>query len=432
MLGLFSKKEVSSKNTNTTPVNRGSDFILNAISNQMALIQFSPDGTILDANENFLAAMEYTLPAIQGKHHRIFCNKKTQDSEAYKHFWDKLSNGIAFKDQILRVTQSGKEVWLEASYCPVFDENNQVIKVVKIASDITDLVNSTHELKSQKDALSRSQAIIEFDLEGNVLTANDNFLHTMGFELNQILGTHHSQFCPEDITNSNEYKQFWARLRNGEFISGKFHRKANDGRDVWLEASYNPIFDATGKQYKVIKFATDISDTELKAQETDRLALQASQETETAAKSGLEVGDQAIDVMTDVVKGLTTSSESIRSLNEQSERITNIVNTISAIADQTNLLALNAAIEAARAGEQGRGFAVVADEVRQLAARTSNSTSEIDEVVKRNHQMASSAMSTIESAMSESLKGEELIKETGGAIKKISQSTSALIQALQG
>ena len=432
MLGLFSKKEASSNNTTIPSANRDSEFILQAISNQMALIQFSPDGTILDANENFLVAMEYTLPAIQGKHHRIFCNKQTQNSEAYQDFWNKLSQGIAFKDQILRVTQTGKEVWLEASYCPVFDEHNQVIKVVKIASDITDLVNSTHELKSQQDALSRSQAIIEFDLNGHVLTANENFLHTMSCQLDEIIGAHHSQFCPEEITNGKDYQTFWSRLGNGEFISGKFQRVSNDGREIWLEASYNPIFDPTGKQYKVVKFATDITDTVLKAKETDKLALHASQETEEAAKTGLEVGDQAITVMTDVVKGLTTSSESIRSLNEQSERITNIVNTISAFADQTNLLALNAAIEAARAGEQGRGFAVVADEVRQLAARTSNSTSEIDEVVKRNHQMASCAMSTIESAMSESLKGEELIKETGGAIKKISQSTSSLIQALQG
>jgi methyl-accepting chemotaxis protein len=168
----------------------------------------------------------------------------------------------------------------------------------------------------------------------------------------------------------------------------------------------------------------------MKARETERISLEASKETENTAQAGLAVGEEAINVMKEVVTGLETSSESIRSLNEQSDRITNIVSTISAIADQTNLLALNAAIEAARAGEQGRGFAVVADEVRQLAARTSNSTSEIDEVVKRNQQMAVTAMSSIENVMTLSLKGEGLIQETGRTVQKINESTTNLINAL--
>jgi methyl-accepting chemotaxis protein len=431
LLSIFKKKESSTQVEAVDPL-QSSDLLINAISKQMAIIQFSPDGTILEANDNFLSIMGYTQEAIKNKHHSIFCSPETRNSEDYKSFWKKLAQGTSFKDHFLRVTQSGEKLWLEASYCPVFDKDNHVIKVVKIATDTTELVNDVHELKSQKNALSRSQAIIEFDLEGHVLTANENFLSTMGYKLDEIIGKHHSHFCSDEITNSKDYKTFWAELRNGEFVAGKFQRIASDGHPVWLEASYNPIFDSTGKQYKVIKFSTDISDSVLKAQETDRLALQASEETEASAQKGLEVGEQAIGVMTELVQGLTASSDSIRSLNEQSERITNIVNTISEIADQTNLLALNAAIEAARAGEQGRGFAVVADEVRQLAARTSNSTSEIDEVVKRNHQMASGAMSTIESAMKQSITGEELIKETGDAIQQITRCTTELLQALKG
>ena len=432
MFGLLSKKKENIEKAATSLASNESDQLIAAISKEMALIQFKPDGTILEANSQFLSTMGYDLTTIVGKHHSIFCTSETKSSDKYKTFWKNLASGKAEKDQFIRVTQSGKEIWLDASYCPVLNDQNEVIKVIKVASDITDIVNSTHELKSQHNALSRSQAIIEFDLEGNVLTANENFLSTMGYQLDDIIGQHHSKFCPDTVTKSNEYKNFWSRLRNGEFISGKFQRSASDGHDVWLRASYNPIFDPMGRQYKVIKFATDISEGEIKALETDRLSMLASQETEHAAQSGMQVGEEAISVMKDVVSGLEISSESIRSLNEQSDRITNIVSTISAIADQTNLLALNAAIEAARAGEQGRGFAVVADEVRQLAARTSNSTSEIDEVVKRNHEMASTAMSTIENVMKQSLKGEELIQETGQTIQKINESTTSLMKALRG
>jgi methyl-accepting chemotaxis protein len=398
----------------------------------MAMIQFTPDGTILTANDNFLAVMGYQLDEIVGKHHSLFCNSQTKKSEQYKSFWQNLAAGKAAKDQFVRITKSGQEIWLEASYCPVFDENNRVIKVVKVASDISAFVTSTHDLKSQRNALSRSQAIIEFDLDGNVLAANENFLQAVGHQLEDVIGKPHSMFCPTELAQSSEYKNFWANLRNGEFVSGKFQRITSDGRELWLEASYNPIFDPLGKQYKVVKFATDITETVLKARNTEEISLNATQETETTAHAGLQVGEQAINVMKEVVSGLEASSESIRSLNEQSDRITNIVSTISAIADQTNLLALNAAIEAARAGEQGRGFAVVADEVRQLASRTSNSTSEIDEVVKRNQQMAVTAMSSIETVMERSLKGEELIQETGQAVQKINDSTAALINALRG
>ena len=404
--------------------------LYDAISEQIALIRFEPDGTIIGANDNFLQAMDCTLNEIQGKHHRMFCDKKTIDSPEYRNFWKQLAEGKAQNGQFLRHTPKGREVWLEASYCPVKDQFGNISSVIKIASDITDIITTTHELKSQREALSRSQAIIEFDLDGNVLTANDNFLHTTHYTLDQIQGQHHSKFCTPEMVKSSEYQGLWQKLHRGEFVSGKFHRVDANGQDIWLEASYNPIFDPQGRLYKVVKFATNITDRVVREHTTEQVAKQASSTTEQSAEKGVSVVEDAIQTMEKVVTGLHQTSEHVSSLNEQGDRIGSIVETITSIADQTNLLALNAAIEAARAGEQGRGFAVVADEVRQLAARTSASTAEIDEVVKRNQQLAGQATNAMEEVVNQSQQGSELINQTGDCIRQISQGTQELMQAL--
>jgi len=431
MFGFNKKQPKKDSTSHSQQMGDISPFLLEAISSQLAMIQFTPDGTILEANQNFLSTMGYSLSELKGKHHRVFCNKETTSSSEYAAFWTNLANGKADQGQFLRITKSGSDIWLEASYCPVKDKDGNVIRVIKIASDISKLVFATHELKSQLEAISRSQAVIEFNLKGEVITANDNFLNAAGYQLDEIVGQHHRIFCPNEVAQSSEYNQFWQRLRQGEFITGKFQRQNKQGDSVWLEASYNPIFDPNGNLYKVIKFATDVTHATEQANETSRLAMQASSETENATQKGLSVGNQAIDVMQQVVSGLQDTSDAVQLLNDQSDQISSIVSTITGIADQTNLLALNAAIEAARAGEQGRGFAVVADEVRQLAGRTSNSTSEIEDMVKRNKQLASNAMKTMSEVQTQSTQGETLIQETGRSIEAINENTQNLMNALR-
>lgn len=407
--------------------------LLTALDRSMAVIEFSPNSAVLRANENFLNVMGYQADQLSGMSHSDFCSPSLVRSSEYIDLWNRLRAGTFVSGTFKRISGQGKTIWLEASYNPVMNERREVLKVVKYALDVTEQVNKEAESRGRLAAIDRAMAVIELDLEGNVLVANDNFLTTMGYTANELKGAHHRLFCEPGFVNSNEYGEFWRRLSTGEFFSGQFKRISKQGRIVWLEATYNPVYDADGKLSKIIKFASNITERIERIEEDSRGASRAyhiSAETEKIAEQGAEVIQQTAREMRLIADNIGNSARLVDQLGERLEQITAIVNTIRGIADQTNLLALNAAIEAARAGEQGRGFAVVADEVRQLAGRTSRSTSEIaaqiDNILSKTRDAVASMSATQDGAQH----GVTLADQAGLVILQIRTGTSDAVEAV--
>lgn len=404
---------------------------LNAVKQSMAVIEFYPDGKVIDANDNFLSAMGYTLAQVKGKHHSMFCLAEYAASSEYKQLWQTLNQGEFVSGQFQRVTKSGQQIWLEASYTPVFADNGQLTSIIKFASEITNRIYEAQLQKSVLDAVSRSMAVIEFEPSGHVITANDNFTATVGYSLKEIIGKHHSMFCDDKLTASPEYNQFWSALNRGEYSTGQFERRNKQGQVVWLEASYNPVFDMSGKLIKIVKFATDITQQIVTAAQTKEMAYSSSLQADNSVKEGVGVVDNTIELMNELSTTIRGAADDLQALNKQSDQINNIVNTISGIADQTNLLALNAAIEAARAGEQGRGFAVVADEVRQLAARTSESTSEIAQVVQQNTELSTHAVQIMGASLEQVDEGVDLVDNVKVVIEQINQTVNSMVKVVE-
>jgi methyl-accepting chemotaxis protein len=257
---------------------------LAAIDRVQAVIEFTLDGRVVSANQNFLATLGYTLDEIRGQHHSMFVDPVYRTSPEYRMFWDKLGRGEYDSGQYKRIANGGKEVWIQASYNPILDQNGKPFKVVKYATDITEqkLANANYE--GQLVAISKAQAVIEFTLDGKILTANENFLNTLGYALSEIQGRHHSMFVEPTYTSSPEYRAFWDKLGRGELDAGQYKRISKGGQEIWIQASYNPILDLNGKPFKVVKFATDVSD-QVRAAEALRVAVQQVQDSVTAAKN---------------------------------------------------------------------------------------------------------------------------------------------------
>jgi methyl-accepting chemotaxis protein len=233
--------------------------ILTALGRSQAIIEFLPDGTIVDANANFLAVMGYDLVHVQGKHHSMFLDAAYAASDEYRNFWPRLAKGEFLTGQFKRIGKDGREVWIEASYNPIKGQDGTVYKVVKCAADITKRNQEAADARGQLSAISRSQAVIEFELDGTIIRANDNFCRAMGYALEEIQGQHHRIFVRAQDAADPAYAQFWRDLGRGQFKAAEYLRVGKGGREVWIQATYNPIFDASGRPYKVVKYATDIT-----------------------------------------------------------------------------------------------------------------------------------------------------------------------------
>jgi methyl-accepting chemotaxis protein len=234
---------------------------LEAIDKSQAVIEFNIDGTILTANANFLNLVSYSLEEIEGRHHRMFCESAYVNSSEYKAFWGKLNRGEFDSGEYRRLGKGGRETWIQATYNPILDAKGKPFKIVKIAIDVTEQKLRNAEFEGKMKAIDKSQGIIEFNMDGTILTANENFLNVVGYSLDEIEGQHHRMFCESAYANSTEYKAFWEKLNRGEFESGEFKRLGKGGKEAWIQATYNSIVDANGKPFKVVKFAMDITNT---------------------------------------------------------------------------------------------------------------------------------------------------------------------------
>lgn len=401
-------------------------YDLGAIRSNVGFIEFTPTGEVIAANPIFLSLTGYSAEELEGAHHRLFCEQELVQSPAYRQFWQDLARGITKNGTFKRITKTQQTIWLDASYFPVIDSAGKVTRVIKIASDVTRDQEDLSNKNAMFAALQKSLAVIEFTPAGEILNANDNFLRTMGYTAQQLKGQHHKIFCEDNFYRQNP--QFWEQLAAGQFQSGRFQRRAANGSVVWLEATYNPIFDDAGRVTKVIKFAADITQRVIATEEASSAAAATSEETSQIATGARQMLEAALITSSKISEQIADAHHNSQALSEQSRNITKIVSMINSIAEQTNLLALNAAIEAARAGESGRGFAVVADEVRTLASRTTLATQEIGSVVTVNAQLIEKLHAQLEDINAMALEAQEQLSGVTRGISEVEQGVTNFAQ----
>jgi methyl-accepting chemotaxis protein len=408
-----------------------------AMDRAQAVIEFNMDGTIVTANDNFLGAMGYSLAEVQGKHHSMFVTPADRDSAAYREFWAALNRGDYQAAEYKRVGKGGKEVWILATYNPIFNEAGKPFKVVKFATDVTEQKLKAADSDGQIAAIGKSQAVIEFNMDGTIRSANPNFLNAMGYVLSEIQGRHHSMFVEPEERNSRAYAEFWETLNRGQYQAAEYKRIAKGGREIWIQASYNPILDLNGKPFKVVKYATDITAQAVARQKAER----ARGLIESVAAGSEEMSASIREISQTMTKSKETAAmatgrveaadQQALKLNTAAQAMSGIVQLIGDITGQINLLALNATIESARAGEAGRGFAVVAAEVKNLANQAKQATDTISGEIGALNTVASDVVSSLMAIKTAIGSVNEFITSTAAAVEEQSIVTSDMSSNMQ-
>ena len=399
------------------------------------MIYFSLDhhGEFLEANEQFLQSSGYSSSEIIHANFKAFVVNKSLNRDYCKQMFEAIRTGSHWHGALQFETKSGADVWYRSIVQPKSRFGNEPAELAVYSIELTKTISTTREHEDLMAALDRSLAIIEFSLDGTILHANDNFLKSVNYKKSQVIGKHHRIFCDPEEASSQAYVGFWETLASGEYVSDRFKRLDSKGNVVWLEASYNPVHDDDGDLYKVVKFATVITrqmNRELEVLQTAEIAHDISKKTDVNAAKGIRVIESTVQTMNELSQEMDNASKGIFALDAQSAKVFALVESIRGIADQTNLLALNAAIEAARAGEQGRGFAVVADEVRQLASRTSSATAQIVDVVSENKKLTEEAVSLIEESLTKANKALAFSSEAGQVMNEIQDGARQVVDAV--
>ena len=409
----------------------------NAISRAQAVIEFDMDGTVLTANDNFLKTLGYSLDEIRGKHHSMFVGPSERDSAAYQEFWAKLNRGDFDTGEYKRIGKGGKEVWIMASYNPVLDERGKPFKVVKFATDVTEQKLKTADLAGQIAAIGKSQAVIEFRMDGTIIGANENFLGTLGYTLGEIQGRHHSIFVEPAERDSSTYREFWANLNRGDYQAGEFKRIGRGGKEVWIQASYNPILDLNGKPFKVVKYASDTTKQVLNRMANERVrgmmesVAAGAEELNASVREISEAMVKSKDTAMSAVGHVEAADGQAQRLSDASKSMENIVELINNITGQINLLALNATIESARAGEAGRGFAVVAAEVKNLANQAKQATDKIGQEIGSLNAVSGDVVGALGVIKQAIQNVSEYVTSTAAAIEEQSTVTSEMSSSMQ-
>jgi methyl-accepting chemotaxis protein len=410
---------------------------LAAIQKSQAVIEFNMDGTIITANENFLKVLGYSLGEIQGKHHSMFVEPSERETAAYREFWASLNAGKYQAGEYKRIAKGGREVWIQASYNPILDKNGKPFRVVKFATDITAQKIRGMEDAGKIAAIGRAQAVIEFNMDGTIITANENFLKTLGYSLGEIKGRHHSMFVDPAERDSAAYREFWASLNRGEYQAAEYKRIGKGGKEVWIQASYNPILDLNGKPFKVVKYATDTTAQVLVRMGNERVRAMM----ETVAAGAEELNASVREISEAMTKSRGTAMSAVgeveaadaqaQRLNDAAQAMSGIVELIGNITGQINLLALNATIESARAGEAGRGFAVVASEVKNLANQAKQATDKIGQEIDNLNGISGDVVGALNKIKQAIQSVAEYVTTTAAAVEEQSTVTSEMSSNMQ-